>query len=160
MHYVYLLRNYCIPFYKINVPSHMLFSKNTQQKRVKKPEPQKFGLVYLYSFLLFNLYVLHETDWSLYLDIVESIFCLFYLACHHNYTWDGVYYLNSMQGLPENAWDHILREKQYSKKIRCVQQNMEWHGHRFVTLEIQSQFIWSRVTVHQVYLGRKLRDIR
>ena len=40
---------------------------------------------------------------SLHLDAVKSIFPLFYAASHHNYARDGLYYLKSIENLPENV---------------------------------------------------------
>ena len=34
---------------------------------------------------------------------------LFYAAGHHNYARDGLYYLKSMQNLPEKDRNHFLR---------------------------------------------------
>lgn len=50
-------------------------------------------------------------NWPLHLDAFGSMLPLFYAAGHHNYVRDGLYYLKSIQSLPEYVPDHFLGEE-------------------------------------------------
>ena len=64
-----------------------------------------------------------ENDWPLHLDAAESMLPLFYAPGHHNYDRDGLYYLKSMQSLPENVGYHFLR----GGYVRCIQGTFREH---------------------------------
>lgn len=49
-----------------------------------------------------------ESDWSLHLLIVEGMIPLFFAAGHYNYARYTLYYLRSMQALPDNVLYHFL----------------------------------------------------
>ena len=50
-----------------------------------------------------------ESDWPLHLDAAELMLPLFYAPGHHNSARDGLYYLKSIQSLPENVRYQFLR---------------------------------------------------
>ena len=50
-----------------------------------------------------------EADWALHLEAVEEMMPLFFAAQHVNYAQYGLYYLRSMQAMPDDVQEHFIR---------------------------------------------------
>ena len=103
MHYVYLLKTYRALFCRMNVS--MLQEYLTE--KIRKIRTIKIWVSVPINHLFLAFQFIRATErWSLaslHLDAVKSIFPLFYAASHHNYARDGLYYLKSIENLPENV---------------------------------------------------------
>ena len=51
----------------------------------------------------------HERDWLLHLKCQKEMIPMFFAAGHFNYACYGLYYLQSMQSIDDEVWQHFLK---------------------------------------------------